>query len=193
MLFRSMPAPAAAAFSAPAPSTWQERLAAKSAHQPPEKAAGTPRSVGTMLRVGVIGAVICAFLAVLGATFLGSAGPGSIGSGAGSAPQIAANLSPAQAMIQGHLANAGASGATTSAPNASVVGAFAIPKIDPAALVPWVKDQLTRALSGDQVAMITLGSIVGGMFILLLGIKVMFAVRRDRASQRTSTRRISYT
>lgn len=177
-------------------STWQDRLAAKTAPPPPQRAS---RTFGSTLRMGVVGLVICAFLAVLGATFLGHAGLGKAGAGntglgdvdagqTGTA-QSAANLSPAQAMIQGHLARAGF---TPVANPAGGQPRFAIPKLDPAVIVPWVKQQLALALSGDQTAMITLGSIFGGIFALLLGIKISFAVRRDKASQRTSTRRISY-
>ena len=46
----------------PAVSTWQERLAAKTGPQPTERAV---KSTGVALRIGVIGLVICAFLAVL--------------------------------------------------------------------------------------------------------------------------------
>jgi hypothetical protein len=170
--------------STPAASTWQERLAAKTEPQLKTRAAVAPRSFGSVLRTGAIGAVICAFLAVLGATFLGQTGPGAAGSA------TLAELSPAQAMIQGHLAQAGAISAADQP--RSVTAGFSIPKLDPAAIVPWVKNQLALALTGDQTAMITLGSIFGGIFVLLLGIKIMFAVRRDKATQRTSTRRISY-
>ena len=192
-------------------STWQDRLAAKTASPTPQRAS---RSFGSTLRMGVAGLVICGFLAVLGATFLGNVGLGNAGlgnaglgnaglgnAGAGNTglgdvdagqtgtAQSAANLSPAQAMIQGHLARAGF---TPAANPAEVQPRFAIPKLDPAVIVPWVKQQLALALSGDQTAMITLGSIFGGIFVLLLGIKISFAMRRDKASQRTSTRRISY-
>ena len=170
----------------PATSTWQERLAAKTEPQIKLLAAPAPRLFGSKLWTGVIGAVFCAFLGALGATFLGNAGAGPAD------PTLAlANLSPAQAMIQGHLANAGAADLPSSTV-VSAAGSFAIPKLDPAALVPWVKEQLALALTGDQTAMITLGSIVGGIFVLLLGLTLMFALRRDKARQQTSTRRTSY-
>lgn len=165
-------------------STWQDRLAAKTESQPRGRVAADPRTFGAVLRMGAIGAAICGFLAVLGATFLGNAGSGSSGLAA------LASLSPAQAMIQGHLADAGAISAVASAPSA--VAGLSIPKLDPAVILPWVKNQLALALSGDQTAMITLGSIVGGIFVLLLGIKITFAVRRDKARQQTGSRRTSY-
>lgn len=161
-------------------STWQDRLAAKTVPQPAERVV---KSTGTALRIGVIGVVICAFLAVLGATLLG--GP------VGQAPTIAAASTPGQAMIRAHLATDGVvSDASPAA--ASALAAFAIPNFDPTTIVPWVKVRLAAALAGDQAAMITLGSIFGGIFVLLLGIKIMFALRRDRAAQRTPTRRVSY-
>jgi hypothetical protein len=164
----------------PAETTWQERLAAKTADNPNSRKA-QPRAAGSVLRVGVIGLVICAFLAVLGATFLGQSGPN------GTQQTVAANLSPAQAMIRSHLAASGVTGPVRSADTA-----LTIPKFDPSTIVPWVKDQLALALAGDQEAMITLGSIVGGIFVLMLGIKIMFAVRRDKARQQARPRGVSY-
>lgn len=164
-----------------AASTWQERLAAKSGPQPAERVV---KSTGTALRIGIVGLVICAFLAVLGATLLG----GPIGQG----PAIVASSTPGQAMIRAHL-TAGGVVSDTSPAVPSALAALSIPKFDPATIVPWVKVQLAAALAGDQTAMITLGSIFGGVFVALLGIKIMFAMRRDRAAQRTPTRRISYT
>ena len=161
----------------PAASTWQERLAAKTGPQPTERAV---KSTGVALRIGVIGLVICAFLAVLGATLLG----GTTGQGV-----AAVATTPGHAMIRAHLATTGAISDTAPA---ATLAAFDIPKFDPATIVPWVKAQLAMALAGDKAAMITLGSIFGGLFVLLLGIKIMFAVRRDKATQRTSTRRVSY-
>jgi hypothetical protein len=170
-----LPEPAAVAVAnSAATSTWQERLAAKTEPQLTRHAVTAPRSFGSVLRIGAIGAVICAFLAVLGATFLGNSAPGSASSAA------VADLSPAQAMIQGHLADAGAISATGQP--RPVAATFSIPKLDPTAIVPWVKTQLALALTGDQTAMITLGSIIGGIFVLLLGIKIMFAARRDLGS-----------
>ena len=72
-----------------------------------------------------------------------------------------------------------------------VAAAFTIPKFDPAIIVPWVKAQLAQALAGDQAAMITLGAIFGGIFVLLLGIKVMFATRRAKV-QPATRRKLSY-
>lgn len=163
-------------------STWQERLAAKSAPQPRDRAAV---SVGSVARIGLIGVVICAFLGVLGAIFLGSAGQVPTPANAAS-PAIATNLG--HAMIRAHLAVAGV---VTDTPPATPA-AMSLPKFDPATILPWVKSQLAQALAGDQSAMITLSSLFGGIFVLLLGIKILVAVRRDKASQRTSTKWVSY-
>lgn len=164
----------------PAMSTWQERLAAKAEPQQREQ---TPKSAVSALRFGLVGLVLCAFLAALAATFLGSS--------AGQVPVVADASAPGHAMIRAHLAAAGV--VSDTAPAApSALAALSIPKFDPTTIVPWVKVQLTKALAGDQAAMITLGSIFGGIFVLLLGTKIMFAVRRDKATQRTSTRRVSY-
>lgn len=161
-----------------AASTWQERLAAKSDPAPVTKA---PKSGGTVLRMGLIGAVICAFLAVLAATLLGGQ--------AGTAPVIANAGAPGHAMIRAHLTAAGAIG---DAAPATIAAGYTIPKFDPAIILPWIKAQLAQALAGDQTAMITLGALFGGLLVLLLGIKIIFAMRRDKVSQRTPTRRASY-
>ena len=170
------PVPAEPALNVAVASTWQERLAAKTGPQP---GAAATKSSGSMLRIGLIGLVICAFLAVLGASLLGTAPGQTATTGTAAAP--------GHAMIRAHLAAAGVVNDATP-----VAAAFTIPKFDPAIIVPWVKAQLAQALAGDQAAMITLGAIFGGIFVLLLGIQVMFAVRRAKVTQRTSTRRISY-
>jgi hypothetical protein len=141
------------------------------------------QSFASGLRTGAIKAVICTFLMVLGATFLGSVGPGNTGQ-----VVIAPGQTPAQAMIQGHLASAAINIAATG-PSTT---AFSIPTLDPADVVPWVQQQLARALSGDQAAMIKLGAIVGGIFILLVGIRIMFVARRGKTTRQTRAGRVSY-
>ena len=162
----------------PVQSTWQERLAAKSNAAPSAPVART-RSFTAVLRRFVVGLVICAFLAVLGATIYGQMNPG------GSA---AATQTPGRAMITAHLAQTGAIAAPASAP---VAVSFEIPKFDPATIVPWIKDQLARALAGDQAAMITLGSIVGGLFALMVVFNIIFALRRNK-SRRSAIREMGY-
>jgi hypothetical protein len=179
--FAPEPAPAK-----PAQSTWQERLAAKSDTTPVAQAAKS-RSIGSVLRKTVVGLVICAFLAVLGATIYGQMNGGAV-----TATQATAQPSTGRAMVQAHLAQAGAIAAPASAAPSSTPAAMAfdIPKFDPATIVPWVKDQLARALAGDQAAMINLGSIVGGIFVLMLGIKIIFARKRGKA--RAQIRQMGY-
>ena len=166
------PAPGPAARRQAAQSTWQERLAAKSAaHPAPGPVARPAFSFAAMLRRIVILLVIGAFLAVLAATLNGYANP---------AASALADAGPGQAMIRAHLAAAGGS----AAPAALALSAFNLPDLTATDLVPWGKETLARALTGDQDAMILLGSMVGGLLALLVAIKMMVAVRRRRVSGR---------
>lgn len=166
------PASGPAARGQAAQSTWQERLAAKSAVRPaPGPVARPAFSFAAMLRKIIILLVIGAFLAVLAATLSGYVNP--------AAPALA-DAGPGQAMIRAHLAVAGGA----SAPAALALSAFNLPDLTATDLVPWVKETLARALTGDQDAMILLGSIAGGVFALLVAISVMVTVRRRRAPGR---------
>lgn len=179
---RADPAPdiqSALMVSDPAASTWQERLAAKTGPQPREPAVKSTRS---SLRFAVVGLVICAFLTVLVAALLGAA-PGQAPAGADSA-------GPGHAMIRAHLA---AAGAISDEGPVFGLAEFAVSKFDPAVIVPWVKAQLALALGGDQAAMITLGSLFGGIFVLMLGIKIVFGLRRSKTlGRQVSLRQIGY-
>lgn len=171
-------------------STWQDRLAArtasKSTDEPASLAAHKPRfslakalqSLGALM---VIGAV----LAVLGAAFLGP----------DSAPQ-SATQTLAQSMIRAQLAGAGdalALDVAIGAPATASPRAFDLPQIDPATFVPWAREVLTRASAGDQDAMLMLGAIAGGLVAVLLGLKVIFGTGRRKSTRGTTTGKMQYT
>ena len=172
----------------PAQSTWQERLAAKTVTGSPRiPQIKHRRSFADMLRLVLASAVVIAFVAVLAATFFGL--PQT------TATNTASVALPGRAMIQAHLAGGLQGQQAIAVPQTAATPAafdFALPDVDPAVVLAWGKDQLARAMTGDQDAMIKLGSIVGAIFALMLILKILFSLGRRKAVRRSQIGQMGY-
>lgn len=144
---------------------WQRRLAEKAAVAGPVVDTPTQRTLAQNLHRGALAVVILCFVTLLGFIIW---------------TQIAASLNappPAQTMTQDELI-------------AAIAADYLVPdapkdrhwtEIDLTGVVEWVVARGLLAMSGDTSAMIEMGAMIGGLMLLMFGIRVFFMLRRANA------------